>query len=119
MVKDNDIKVIVNCAAYTNVDKAEADVDFAERRNAKAVMTLANAIKECKGMLIHYFNRLCFWWLRGQHSTTEEDYVNPIGVYGLTRLHGGRQSKTADVAPSYFALPGFIPSMVRILSRQC
>ncbi len=44
-VEDNDIKIIVNCAAYTNVDKAETDADFAELLNAKAVRNLADAVK--------------------------------------------------------------------------
>ncbi len=53
IVKDNDINVIVNCAAYTNVDKAEDDAEFAEVLNAKAVAHLANAMKENDGTLIH------------------------------------------------------------------
>jgi dTDP-4-dehydrorhamnose reductase len=41
IVADNDVKVIVNCAAYTNVDKTESDKDFAELLNATAVKNLA------------------------------------------------------------------------------
>ena len=52
-VKDNDIKIIVNCAAYTNVEKAETDQDFAELLNAKAVRNLADAVKANDGTLIH------------------------------------------------------------------
>ena len=44
-VKENDIDVIVNCAAYTNVDKAEDDAEFAEILNAKAERNLADELK--------------------------------------------------------------------------
>lgn len=53
MVKDRDVKVIVNCAAYTNVDKAESDAEFAEVLNAKAVRNLADAVKANDGTLVH------------------------------------------------------------------
>ncbi|MDE6073561.1 MAG: sugar nucleotide-binding protein, partial [Muribaculaceae bacterium] len=49
MVRDNNINLIVNCAAYTNVDKAEDDADFAEKLNAGAVRNLAEAIKAADG----------------------------------------------------------------------
>ena len=52
MVMDNDVKVIVNCAAYTNVDKAEDDTELAELLNATAVRNLAEAVKENGGILI-------------------------------------------------------------------
>ena len=53
MVNENDVKLIVNCAAYTNVDKAESDEAFAELLNATAVDNLAQAIKANDGTLIH------------------------------------------------------------------
>lgn len=53
MVRDNDVNLIVNCAAYTNVDKAEDDAEFAEVLNAKAVRNLADAVKANGGTLIH------------------------------------------------------------------
>ena len=52
-VKSNNIDVIINCAAYTNVDKAEDDADFAELLNAKAVKNLAIAMKAVDGLLVH------------------------------------------------------------------
>lgn len=45
MVKRNDIKIVVNCAAYTNVDAAEDNQELAELLNAKAVENLAIAVK--------------------------------------------------------------------------
>ena len=52
-VKENDIQVIVNCAAYTNVDKAESDFDLANLLNNTAAGNLAQAMKEVEGTLIH------------------------------------------------------------------
>lgn len=88
MVRDNDIKAIVNCAAYTNVDKAESDADFAEKLNADAVKNLAEAIKENDGVLIHVSTDYVFGGSLGNTPRTEEEPVNPTGVYGLTKLHG-------------------------------
>ncbi len=88
MVEENDIKVVVNCAAYTNVDKAEADTEFAEMLNAKAVENLANAIKINNGTLIHISTDYVFGGSLGNTPRNETEPVNPTGVYGLTKLHG-------------------------------
>lgn len=88
VVKDNDINVIVNCAAYTNVDKAEVDVAFAEMLNAMAVSNLAQAIKDNKGTLIHISTDYVFGGSLGNTPRSEIEPLNPTGVYGLTKLHG-------------------------------
>lgn len=88
VVKDNDIKAIVNCAAYTNVDKAESDEAFAELLNAGAVRNLAEAIKANDGVLIHVSTDYVFGGSKGNTPRTEEEPANPTGVYGLTKLHG-------------------------------
>lgn len=90
-VRDNDVKVIVNCAAYTNVDKAESDADFAELLNATAVRNLADAVKENDGTLIHVSTDYVFGGAAGNTPRTEEEPANPTGVYGLTKLHGEQQ----------------------------
>ena len=90
-VRDNDIKVIVNCAAYTNVDKAETDRDFAELLNAKAVRNLADTVKANDGTLIHISTDYVFGGSLGNTPRTEEEPVNPTGVYGETKFHGERQ----------------------------
>lgn len=87
-VIDNDIKVIVNCAAYTNVDKAETDVAFAEKLNAGAVANLAKAVKANEGTLIHISTDYVFGGSQGNTPRIEDEPVNPTGVYGLTKLHG-------------------------------
>ena len=58
-VKENDIQVIVNCAAYTNVDKAESDFDLANLLNNTAAGNLAQAMKEVDGTLIHVAQTMC------------------------------------------------------------
>ena len=88
MVRENGIDVIVNCAAYTNVDKAESDADFAEVLNANAVRNLADTAKTNGATLIHVSTDYVFGGSLGNTPRTEEEPVNPTGVYGLTKLHG-------------------------------
>ena len=88
MVADNDIDIIVNCAAYTNVDKAEDDRDLAELLNATAVRNLADAAKENGGTLIHVSTDYVFGGNSGNTPRTEDEPANPTGVYGVTKLHG-------------------------------
>ena len=88
MVKDNDIKVIVNCAAYTNVDKAETDIVLAEKLNAVAVDNLAQAIKANDGTLIHISTDYVFGGDPYNTPCREDQRGTPTGVYGLTKLHG-------------------------------
>ncbi len=101
-VKDNDIKVIVNCAAYTNVDKAESDADFAEVLNAKAVRNLADAVKANDGTLIHISTDYVFGGSLGNTPRSETEPANPTGVYGLTKLHGEQQIEESGVKALIF-----------------
>lgn len=87
-VKTHDIKAIVNCAAYTNVEKAEDDAEFAEILNAKAVRNLADAARENEALLVHVSTDYVFGGSLGNTPRSEEEPVNPTGVYGLTKLHG-------------------------------
>ena len=88
MVADNDIKVIVNCAAYTNVDKAEDDVEMCELLNATAVENLAIAMKEANGLLIHVSTDYVFGGDPYNTPCTEDKKGTPTGVYGASKLHG-------------------------------
>lgn len=88
MVKDNDVKVIVNCAAYTNVDKAEDDFEFAELLNSKAVENLAVAIKANDGLLVHVSTDYVFGGDPYNTPCKEDQKGTPTGVYGKTKLHG-------------------------------
>ncbi len=86
-VKQCGVEVIVNCAAYTNVDKAESDEALAELINATAVGNLAAAMKEVGGTLFHVSTDYVFG-SEGNTPRTEEMPLNPLGVYGRTKLHG-------------------------------
>lgn len=87
MVNDNHIEIIVNCAAYTNVDKAEDDYEMADLLNNKAVENLAVAAKEVDATLIHVSTDYVF---QGDRNTPccEDWETNPLGVYGKTKLAG-------------------------------
>ena len=87
-IRCNNFDVIVNCAAYTNVDKAEEQQAFAEKLNAEAVRNLAEAAKKYGVTLIHISTDYVFGGSLGNTPRTEEEPVNPTGVYGVTKLHG-------------------------------
>ncbi len=87
MVKANNIEIIVNCAAYTNVDRAESDFDTANLINNTAAGNLATAMKEVEGTLIHVSTDYVFQGDR--NIPCREDWpTNPLGVYGKTKLAG-------------------------------
>lgn len=88
MVADNRIDVIVNCAAYTNVDAAESNEPLAERLNAEAPENLAKAMKEVNGLLIQISTDYVFGKEPYNVPCKEEQQGTPTGVYGLTKLHG-------------------------------
>ena len=89
-VKDNDVKVIVNCAAWTNVDGAEdlEKYDLVELLNAKAPENLAIAMKEVNGLLVHISTDYVFGGAPYNTPCKEDQKGTPTGVYGLTKLHG-------------------------------
>ena len=83
------VDVIVNCAAYTNVDKAEDDQATADLLNRQAPANLAAAAKACGATLIHISTDYVF---RGDKGIPygEDDATDPAGVYGVTKLAGER-----------------------------
>lgn len=88
MVRENDVSVIVNCAAYTNVDAAETNQELAELLNAKAPQNLAVAMKEVEGLLVHISTDYVFGKEPYNTPCREDQKGTPTGVYGLTKLHG-------------------------------
>ncbi|MDE6160075.1 MAG: dTDP-4-dehydrorhamnose reductase [Muribaculaceae bacterium] len=97
-VKDNNIKVIVNCAAYTNVDKAEDDAVFAEMLNSGAVRNIAEAAKNNGATLIHISTDYVFGGNTGNTPRGEDEPANPTGVYGVTKLHGEQAIASSGVS---------------------
>lgn len=93
-VSDCKIDVIVNCAAYTDVERAEEDELGAELLNATAVGYLAEAAKECNALLIHISTDYVF--MGGCCGLlTEESYPQPINAYGRTKLAGEEAVKAS------------------------
>jgi dTDP-4-dehydrorhamnose reductase len=81
---------VINCAAYTAVDKAEKDKEVASRINAEAPGILTKAAKNIKAKVIHISTDYVFNGLAFQ-PYTEEDFVEPTGVYGKTKLEGEKR----------------------------
>lgn len=91
MVVDNDVKVIVNCAAWTNVDACETDeklAALAEKLNADAPKYLAVTIKEVGGLLIHVSTDYVFGGEPYNTPCSPDQQGTPTGVYGATKKHG-------------------------------
>ncbi len=88
MVAENNINAIVNCAAYTNVDAAEDDVEKCYMLNAAAAENLAIAMKETDGLLIHISTDYVFGGEPYNTPCTEEKKGSPTGVYGASKLLG-------------------------------
>lgn len=86
-VVENGVEVVVNCVAYTNVDKAESDEESAYKVNATAVENIANAVKEVDGTLFHISTDYVFG-TDGNTPRTEEMPLAPLGAYGRTKLAG-------------------------------
>lgn len=101
-VKDNDVKCIVNCAAWTNVDAAETAGEIVETLNAKAPENLAIAMKEVNGMLVHISTDYVFGGDPYNTPCKEDQKGTPTGVYGLTKLHG--EQKIQAVGGNYIIL---------------
>lgn len=87
--KEQTFDFIINCAAYTAVDKAELEADLADQINHLAVKQLSRIAKQHKSALIHISTDYVF---NGQHfqPLIESDRVNPQSIYGVTKLKGER-----------------------------
>lgn len=94
IVSENKVDAIVNCAAYTNVDKAEDDVQLCTLLNAKAPENLAVAMKEAGGLLIHVSTDYVFGGDPYNTPCKEDQQGTPTGVYGLAKLQGEQAVKS-------------------------
>lgn len=87
LIEKNNINTIINCAAYTAVDKAESDEENADKINHLAVKNFAEIAKEKDIKLIHISTDYVFDG-KNFKPYTEDDTTNPNGVYGNTKLKG-------------------------------
>ncbi|WP_440882027.1 dTDP-4-dehydrorhamnose reductase [Tenacibaculum sp. C7A-26P2] len=94
-VVENNINVVINCAAYTAVDKAEIEERDAENINLRGVKNLTSALKD-RGKLIHISTDYVFNG-KSYEPYKEEDNVDPIGVYGKTKRLGEEHILTSEV----------------------
>lgn len=97
MVAEHDIKCIINCGAWTNVDKAETAGDIVETLNAKAPENLALSMKAVGGLLVHVSTDYVFGGDPYNTPCKEEQNGTPTGVYGLTKLHGEQKIQATGV----------------------
>ena len=95
-IMDNNINAVINCAAYTAVDKAEQDAEIAEKVNSKGVINIVNALQTVNGKLIHISTDYVF---DGDHFLPykETDPVSPVGVYGETKRAGELAVINSDI----------------------
>ena len=82
------IDVVVNCAGYTNVEKAEDEPALAHRLNAEAVGNLASALKETGGLLVHISTDYVFGGEVVNTPIPEEHPTSPQGVYARSKWEG-------------------------------
>ena len=92
----NSINVIINCAAYTAVDKAQSDIENADLVNRKAVKKLSIVAKELNIKLIHISTDYVFDG-KNFKPYVEEFQTNPQSVYGKTKLDG--ENEIRDINP--------------------
>ena len=87
---DNKIDWIINCAAYTAVDKAEEDVEMAQKLNAFGPKNIATLCKNIGAKMIHISTDYVFDGTASEPYTEEIPY-KPLGVYGVTKADGEKE----------------------------
>ena len=93
-VKDKNIDMIINCAAYNNVDKAEDEVELCTKLNTQAPYELSIVAREIGADFVTYSTDFVFDGTKNS-PYTEEDIPNPLSVYGKTKLEGERKVLTS------------------------
>lgn len=120
-VRENDIDTIVNCAAYTAVDKAEEEPDKAELINVNAVRNLAEIAAKEGCLLIHISSDYVFDGTASE-PYTEKSPVNPQNVYGRTKLAGEKEIRRsgclAVIVRTAWLYSGFGNNFVKTILRQ-
>lgn len=116
--KRSKVDCILNCAAYTNVDRAEAEPDKAYGVNARGVQLLVAAAEACGAIVIHVSTDFVF---DGTKRTPykEDDVPNPLSTYGRSKLAGEREvlryCQGIVVRTSWLYAPGHVNFVTRII----
>lgn len=124
-MKDNRPDVVVNCAAFTDVDGCESDAEGAFRANAEGPGVLAAACRERGALLLHISTDFVFDGRKGS-PYTEEDEPNPLSVYARSKWEGEKAVAAAGgnwiVARTawLYGLHGknFVKTMLRLASER-
>jgi len=87
-INAENVDVVVNCAAYTNVEAAEDNYEAATALNVDAVRNLSASIKMRNGFLIHISTDYVYGGDRFNTPISEEQLPNPTSAYGRTKLYG-------------------------------
>ena len=125
MVAENAVDIIVNCAAYTDVDKAEGNPEDADLQNHIAPGNLAEVAREMNAALIHISTDYIFGGDSGK-PYREFDETAPLGVYGLSKLAGERAISDSDCShvilrTSWLYSPygrNFVKTMLRLTREK-
>ncbi len=96
--------VIINCAAYNLVDKAEQDRGAAFAVNAEGPRNLAEAAAANKAVLVHFGSDYVFDGTKENGLYVEDDAVNPLNEYGRSKLEGERNALAGADAALVFRL---------------
>ena len=122
---EHDIEVIINCAAYTAVDKAESDVDAAFRVNRDGAAVLAACARERNALLVHISTDYVFDG-KSNIPYRETDPATPLGVYGVSKWEG--EERIRNIAPSHLIIrtswlysiygSNFVKTMLRLGSER-
>ena len=116
---------VINCAAYTAVDKAEDEIDLARKVNKDGAANLARLCKEFNSVLIHISTDFVFAGNTAL-ALNEMDVTEPVNVYGLTKLEG--EKAIAEITGRFFILRtswlyseygnNFVKTMLRLGSER-
>lgn len=124
-ISGKDVAWIVNCAAYTAVDKAEDDAELCGRLNAEGPANLAQLAHAIGARLLHISTDYVFDG-KGDKPRREEDPVSPLGVYGRTKAEG--EARVMAEAPDSVIVrtawlygrygPNFVLTMLRLMKEK-
>ncbi len=125
-IQEIDPDVIINCAAYTQVDKCEEEEQLAARVNAAGPGFLAEAAKDCGAILVHISTDYVFPG-NSKSPYREDDSTGPLSAYGRTKLQGERAVIDSG-CERYFILrtswlygpggPNFVETILRLAAER-